>query len=126
MDKIKVFNYNGSNITFSSENGVMVNATEMAKAFDKRPVDYLRLPSTAILINAIVRKSHISENQLIITKQGSATNGGGTWMHEDVALEFARWLSPTFAIWCHELVKTLREVKDAQLSLEQNRNNHGV
>lgn len=88
MDKIKVFNYNGSNITFSSENGVMVNATEMAKAFDKRPVDYLRLPSTAILINAIVRKSHISENQLIITKQGSATNGGGTWMHEDVALHY--------------------------------------
>lgn len=22
----------------------------------------------------------------------------GTWMHEDVALEFARWLSPQFAI----------------------------
>ena len=35
MDKIKVFNYNGSNITFSSENGVMVNATEMARPFGK-------------------------------------------------------------------------------------------
>lgn len=68
MDKIKVFNYNGSDITFSNGNGVMVNATEMAKVFNKRPVDYLRLPSTTILINAIVKKSHISENQLVTTK----------------------------------------------------------
>ncbi|MDQ1087190.1 hypothetical protein QE390_001736 [Siphonobacter sp. SORGH_AS 1065] len=35
-------------------------------------------------------------------------NGGsnpGTWMHEDVALEFARWLSPAFAIWCNDQKK---------------------
>lgn len=107
MDKIKVFNYNGSNITFSSENGVMVNATEMAKAFEKRPVDYLRLPSTTELINAIVRKSHISENQLIVTKQGSAINGGGTWMNEDVALDFAQWLSIDFKLWCNDRIREL-------------------
>lgn len=56
---------------------------EMAKPFGKRPIDYLRLPSTNELLSAIVRKSHISENQLVISKQGSAENGGGTWMHED-------------------------------------------
>lgn len=28
-------------------------------------------------------------------------------MHEDVALEFARWLSPRFAIWCNDRVKEL-------------------
>lgn len=31
----------------------------------------------------------------------------GTWMHEDVAMEFARWLSPTFAIWCNDRIKEL-------------------
>lgn len=32
----KVFNYNGTDITFASdENGLMVNATEMAKPFGK-------------------------------------------------------------------------------------------
>lgn len=31
----------------------------------------------------------------------------GTWMHEDVALEFARWLSPAFAIWCNDRIKEL-------------------
>ena len=28
-------------------------------------------------------------------------------MHEDVALEFARWLSPKFAIWCNDRIKEL-------------------
>ena len=31
----------------------------------------------------------------------------GTWLHEDVALEFARWLSPAFAIWCNDRIKEL-------------------
>lgn len=28
-------------------------------------------------------------------------------MHEDVALEFARWLDPIFAIWCNDRIKEL-------------------
>lgn len=28
-------------------------------------------------------------------------------MHEDVALEFSRWLSPSFAIWCNDRIKEL-------------------
>jgi phage antirepressor YoqD-like protein len=34
-------------------------------------------------------------------------DNGGTWMHEDVALEFARWLNPAFAIWCNDRIKEL-------------------
>lgn len=34
-------------------------------------------------------------------------DNGGTWMHEDVALEFARWLAPAFAIWCNDRIKEL-------------------
>lgn len=125
MDKIKVFNYNGSDITFSSGNGVMVNATEMARAFDKRPIDYLRLPTTIELVNAIVRKSHISESQLIITKQGSSINGGGTWLHEDVALDFAQWLSVDFRLWCNDRIKELLKhgMTATQPTLEQIVNN---
>ena len=121
MDKIKVFNYNGSDITFSSGNGVMVNATEMARAFDKRPIDYLRLPTTIELVNATVRKSHISESQLIITKQGSSINGGGTWLHEDIALDFAQWLSVDFRLWCNDRIKELLKhgMTATQPTLEQ-------
>ena len=79
----------------------------MAKPFGKRPVDYLRLPSTNELIKAIVRKSHISENQLVTSQQGSSVNGGGTWLHEDVALDFAQWLSVDFRLWCLDRLKEL-------------------
>lgn len=41
-----VFNYNGSNVSFiKTDYGVLVNATDMAKIFNKKPVEYLRLPS---------------------------------------------------------------------------------
>lgn len=52
-----------------------------------------------------ILKSFDRDLHLIVT-----TNGGqiqGTWMHEDVALEFARWLSPAFAIWCNDRIKEL-------------------
>lgn len=44
-------------------------------------------------------------DDLIQVLQGG--NIQGTWMHEDVAMEFARWLSPSFAIWCNDRIKEL-------------------
>lgn len=101
------FDYNGSKITFSIDKDVYVNATKMAKPFGKRPVDWMNLPSTNEFLQVLsnVRKSDISK--LVITKQGSSVYGGGTWMHKDVAIEFARWLSPMFAIWCNDRILEL-------------------
>lgn len=110
------FDYKGYQISFNKGENVMINATQMAKPFGKRPIDYLRLPSTNELLSAIVRKSHISENQLVISKQGSAENGGGTWMHEDVALDFAQWLSVDFRLWCNDRIKELMTTGVATIS----------
>ena len=84
----------------------MVNATEMAKPFGKRPAKWLELPSAKEFLSTLtdVRKSDFA---LIQTDKGGVNGGGGTWMHEDVALEFARWLSPAFAIWCNDRIKEL-------------------
>ena len=104
----KVFSYDGSNVTFRAENGIVyVNATEMAKPFNKQPYEYLRLTSTNELISSITGFSRISENQLVIRKPGSPENGGGTWLHEDIALDFAQWLSVDFKIWCNAHIKEL-------------------
>lgn len=108
MNKLQIFNYNGSKITFSTKNGIMVNATEMAKPFGKTTKDWLRLQSTQDFINALESVRQISLSQLIIIQKGNSKNfKQGTWMHEDVAIEFARWLSPMFAIWCNDRVKEL-------------------
>lgn len=102
----EVFIYNNAPITFQLGNGdVMVNATEMAKPFNKRPNDYLGLPSTNELVNAITRKFGIDENQLVTTVRGG--NNSGTWLHEDIALDFAQWLSVDFKLWCNDRLKEL-------------------
>jgi phage antirepressor YoqD-like protein len=83
----------------------MINATQMAKPFGKRPVDWLQNSQTSDYLSELskVRKSTLAD-LVRVTKGG---NNPGTWMHEDVALEFARWLSPAFAIWCNDRIKEL-------------------
>lgn len=103
-DELKVFEYEGKSITFNLGNGdVMVNATEMAKHFGKNVKDWTRLQSTDDYINAL--KSAKGQISLLDVIKGG--NNPGTWMHEDVAIEFARWLSPMFAIWCNDRIKEL-------------------
>lgn len=102
-----IFNYCDNPITFKNVDGsIMVNATEMARQYGKRTTDWVRLPSTKKFLDALteVRKSHFAYIQSI---KGGSNAGGETWMHEDVALEFARWLAPEFAIWCNDRIKEL-------------------
>jgi phage antirepressor YoqD-like protein len=104
MDKI--FVYGNQSITFKKADGsLMVNATEMARPFGKQPIEWLRYKQCEEYLDALSKlRNHSLDNLVKITKGG---NNPGTWMHEDVALEFARWLSPKFAIWCNDKVKEL-------------------
>ena len=119
----KTFSYNGNEVLFDIKDDVMVNATQLAKIYGKRPNDYLSLPATNQLINAITRKYGISENQLVISKAGSSHNGGGTWMHEDVALEFLSTLSAVRIIPLTGLVdKAFKKILFSFGSMESLRN----
>ena len=70
--RLSIYAYEGSNVTFSNGENVMVNATQMAKAFGKRPIDWLNLPSTKEFLDELteVRKSNFVEYQAVITKKG--------------------------------------------------------
>ncbi|EFA92129.1 KilA-N domain protein [Hoylesella buccalis ATCC 35310] len=86
----------------------MVNATEMAKSFGKTTKDWLRTNASSEFINSLSVVRQICPSQLVVVKKGNSNEfEQGTWMHEDVALEFARWLSPAFAIWCNDRIKEL-------------------
>lgn len=101
----KVFNYDNNPITFQLGEATMVNATEMAKPFGKRPVDWLRYQQSQEFINELSKVRNITLERLVQVTKGGVHSG--TWLHEDVALEFARWLSPSFAIWCNDRIKEL-------------------
>lgn len=114
----KIFKFEESEITFlmSKDNNVMVNATEMAKAFDKKVDNFTRIDSTQEFIKACLRFANIEENKtpksvfsdmkseldLIISRQKS-----GTFMHRVLALKFAAWLNPNFEVWVYATIEKL-------------------
>lgn len=106
-NEMAIYEYNGNPISFDKiEKGYMINATQMAKPFGKLVGDWLRLKATIEFTNALSTDMQIPISALIqVVKGGNRRQG--TWMHEDVALEFARWLSPKFAIWCNNRIKEL-------------------
>jgi hypothetical protein len=75
---------------------------ENGKTVWKKPAEWLRLPVTISLLDTLtkVRKFHNSDYQPVIAIRGNPDSGGGTWFHEDVAIEYARWPSEEFKIRC--------------------------
>ncbi len=107
---IQVFNYNGNDITFRNDGSLMINATQMAKPFGKEAKHWLINQSTNDFLAELSKVRNLTFADLVNVRKGSPDNGGGTWMHEDVAIEFARWLSPAFAVWCNDRIKELMKV----------------
>jgi hypothetical protein len=108
--KTKIFIFEENNITFTldKDNKVMVNATEMAKVFDKYPKDFLILDSTKLFISECLKKeispflNIAKEVDLVVSRQKS-----GTFMHRVLALKFAAWLSPKFELWVYSTIDQL-------------------
>lgn len=64
MNEVKIFSYNGSNVTFQNGENVMINATEMAKSFGKLVGDWTRLKSTNDFLQELESDMHIPISQL--------------------------------------------------------------
>lgn len=127
MTANQIFQYHGNPISFHKGDNLMVNATQMAKPFNKSPKDFLKTEQSKRFIEALSEVKKILSSDLVKVTYG---NNGGTWMHEDVALEFARWLSPAFAIWCNDRIKELLmkgtvSTGTTQTDYTSNENTHG-
>jgi hypothetical protein len=101
MEKIKIFEYQGKQVEFDlTKIDMMVNATEMAKIFDKRTDFFLKSDSTKAFIEVLkfppngVNLAPMKDHEIMITKGRS-----GTWMCRVLALKFAAWLDPIFEVW---------------------------
>ena len=109
------FTYNNQQIEFiQGDDNIMVNATQMAKVFDKRLDFFLKSENTKAFMseleftlfggNSTKKESEFppyggnSEKQrreLIIKSKGKS----GTFMHKILALKLAAWLDPKFEVW---------------------------
>lgn len=103
--------YLGNVIEFKVVNGhVYANANQMAVGFGGSPKlrDWKASNNTKRYIEALEKSlEKISPTKLILVNQGGKANEQGTWIHEKLVLNFARYLNVEFELWCDEQIATL-------------------
>lgn len=113
--KICVFEENPITFALEKNNGMMINATEMAKPFGKKVEAFMRNENTIEFVNEALKSENSrflgieDENDLIHSRQKN-----GTWMHRILALKFAAWLNPTFELWVYSTIENLLFGKHVQ------------
>ena len=139
------YNFNGIQVIFDIQNlnkDLMVNATELAKPFNKKVKYFLELESTKEYIDAILRKIENEKVQKSSSKVGisdlfdihskhdiyKTKQNFGTYMHRLLAYKFAAWLSPDFELCVYEvfdkfqngLLHEIKEVTNKKYELQRN------
>jgi KilA-N domain. len=87
--------WNGTPISRRTTDGY-VNATAMCRANGKQWSKYRESDRCQTYLDALAETSEIRMFDLIESRQGQ---GGGTWVHPQVAVDLARWISAPFAVW---------------------------
>ncbi|MEM9966173.1 MAG: KilA-N domain-containing protein [Asticcacaulis sp.] len=75
-----------------------INATSMCKANDKQFNDYARLKTTPLFLSELSSETGIPVSELVQSIKGGVPALQGTWVHPQVAISLAQWLSPVFAV----------------------------
>lgn len=122
MKNLIVKEYLGNSIQFKMVDGhVYANATSMCKVFGKQPSDWLKIKATQEYIDELNRSENLPNGLVKVIQGGNDKDNQGTWIHEKLVLDLARWLNVKFRVWCDEQIATLLregkvEVKQKQLS----------
>lgn len=109
MNQVQSFNFGNIAVSFRADG--YLNATAIAAHFGKQPRDYLKTEQTQQYIAALAENLSVKtkiltkENQIVSVKRGGDEQG--TWLHPKLAIHFARWLDPKFAVWCDEQIEQI-------------------
>ena len=121
-------NWNGSAIAQLTENtrigkydlpASYVNATQMCNACGKLWADFARLESTKAYWEGLSLDMGIPISKLVIKVKGRAdTIQQGTWVHPEIAIDLAQWVSIEFRIWANRTLKQVIQRQINQQSLQ--------
>lgn len=101
MVKLIKADFDGQVMQFNAES--WMNSTVAAKAFGKDLSNWIRSADVDEYICEL-KSVHSTDLDLIKTKRG---NNGGTWIHPDLVVLFARWCNVRFAVWCDRQIKAI-------------------
>ena len=99
MAFLDVRSYDGTPISRRTTDGY-VNATAMCKANNKQWNDYFRTDRATQYLEALSAKTGnpvLGPTGLVVANVGG--DHSGTWVHPQVAVDLARWISAPFAVW---------------------------
>lgn len=102
-DKIAIAIHKLGSIEFFRSDAY-VSLNDIAKPFGKRIDNWMRLNSTTLILSEFTKDPCYNGNPPIKTKEG---RGGGTFAHPDIAIQFAQWCSPGFALWVSRQIRHL-------------------
>lgn len=101
------FTFDGRVVNFDEKG--WLNATAIAQQHGRRIDNWLKTQETKDYLAVLCEITNTSEKGYLKTKRGV---GGGTWLHPKLAVPFARWLDPRFAVWCDAQIDSLIRGKD--------------
>lgn len=112
---INELEFNGAFIQLTQSDGfdTMINATEMWKSMgslkNKRPSKWLEQDGIKDYLNIFKSDVALKDITPVLTVKGNYSDGTrqGTWMHRWVAIRYAQWLNPKFAIWVDSKIDEL-------------------
>ncbi|OEI82501.1 hypothetical protein GRI33_05010 [Brucella sp. BO3] len=106
--------YNGHEITVKAE---MMSLTDMWKASGsddlKRPSRWLEQDATIQFVEVVAASHNVGQSDIIKGKRGK---NGGTHAHWQIALAYAKYLSPEFHMWCNQVVRERMEGKSVSVA----------
>ena len=96
------------------------NMTKAAKSFGKDTREFFKNKSTSEYIEALsFNEGNSPHKELVEVKRGSGLLPDvGTWGHPKLAVFFARWLSPAFAVFCDAVIDDILN-KKASLTIDK-------
>lgn len=82
----------------------MFNATDLLKQWNAQPDvaqrkldNYFASSKTSEFINTIIEREKLDTPKMVYVKsKARVDNGGGTWMHPLLFIDFAMWINPSF------------------------------
>jgi enamine deaminase RidA (YjgF/YER057c/UK114 family) len=100
MDNNKLVSrsWNGTPISRRTTDG-FVNATAMCRANGKEWKHYFETDRCHKYLDALEGSVGITTDRLFTSITTGPNDGRGTWVHPQVAVDLARWISAPFAVW---------------------------
>lgn len=88
----------------------MLNLTDMWRAagsdLARKPAEWARSADAERFVQVLATSLNVGNSHLLSTAKG---RNGATWAHWQVALAYAKYLSPEFHMWCNTVVRERME-----------------